>query len=58
MPSVRQLAAIVFADIQGYTAMMEEDETTAHIIRNKFQETVEKECNTHGGQVIQIPALY
>jgi class 3 adenylate cyclase len=36
-----QLAAILFADIVGYTAMMQKDETSAIENINRFRETVE-----------------
>jgi len=34
----RQLAAILFADIAGYTALMQEDERYAGELLSKFQE--------------------
>lgn len=54
MSSTRQLAAILFADIQGFTAMMEDDEAKAIIIRDKFQQAITNEIKSHGGQVIQL----
>ncbi len=35
MPSIRQLAAIMFTDIVGYTALMGEDESKAFSILHK-----------------------
>ena len=37
MSATYQLAATLFADIQGYTALMEDDEVKAMIVRDKFQ---------------------
>ena len=37
MPQSRQLAAIMFTDIVGYTAMMEEDEMAAMNCRQKLK---------------------
>jgi adenylate cyclase len=51
MSTSRQLAAIVFADIQGYTAMMQQDESTALTLRNKFQKILEQEIKLHGGRI-------
>jgi len=39
--TTRQLSAVMFADIQGYTALMQENEWDTMIIRNKFQEVLE-----------------
>jgi len=38
MASIRQLAAIMFTDIVGYTALMGSDEDKAFIILNKNRE--------------------
>ena len=54
MSQTRQLAAILFADIAGYTALMETDEAHAFIIRNKFKKTLESETALHRGQIIKF----
>ena len=48
-----QLAAILFADIVGYTAMMQEDETSAVEKINRFRETVELIAGELNGKLIQ-----
>ena len=40
MPNSRQLVAIMFADIAGFTAMMQEDETLAMSSRQKLQQAL------------------
>jgi adenylate cyclase len=50
----RQLSAIMFADIAGYTAMMQEDETLALRLRLKFQNKVEEEVATHYGRILEF----
>ncbi|MBC7946852.1 MAG: tetratricopeptide repeat protein [Chitinophagaceae bacterium] len=50
---VRQLAAIMFADMAGYTAMMQEDEKTAKILRDRQRTTLERLIPTHNGKIIQ-----
>jgi len=37
MPQSRQLAAIMFADIKGYTALMQEDEAYAMQLKDKLK---------------------
>lgn len=54
MPATRQLAAILFADIQGYTALMQDDEEKAIIIRDKFQKVLTHEIRLHNGRIIQL----
>jgi len=48
-----QLAAILFADIVGYTAMMQEDENSAVKKINRFRETVELISSELNGKIIQ-----
>ena len=50
---VRQLAAIMFADMTGYTAMMQEDEQRAKILRDRQRNTLEKFIPAHNGKIIQ-----
>jgi len=54
MLSSRQLNAIMFADIAGYTAMMQEDEAFAMQLRNKLQKTLEGEVATHYGRILEF----
>ena len=49
----RRLAAIVFTDIVGYSAMMQKDEVITTKLRNKHRTEFNKFTNTHNGQVIQ-----
>ena len=52
MSQSRQLVAIMFADIVGYTALMQEDETLAMQFRNKLKKKLEKEITTHNGRIL------
>jgi LuxR family maltose regulon positive regulatory protein len=50
---VRQLAAVMFADIVGYTALMQRDEHLASTIRARHREVFEQEHKLHHGKIIQ-----
>lgn len=54
MSSTRQLAAIMFADIVGYTAMMQEDEALAMNWRQKLKKKLEEEVSVHSGRVLEF----
>lgn len=54
MAQVRQLAAIMFVDILGYTALMEEDEVKALQLRHKLQKKLEAEVNVHFGKILDF----
>ena len=54
MPVLRQLAAIMFADIVGYTAMMQEDEKAALKTRQKFQKKLRTEIDVHNGRILEL----
>ena len=53
MKEIRMLAAIMFTDMVGYTAMMQENERQAKILRNKHREVLEKLILEHRGQILQ-----
>jgi adenylate cyclase len=53
MPSTRRLAAILFADITGYTAMMQRDETDGMLRLKRFRTVLEESVTKHGGRVLQ-----
>jgi TolB-like protein/class 3 adenylate cyclase/Tfp pilus assembly protein PilF len=54
MPVVkRKLAAIMFADIVGYTALMQENEGQAKLIRDRFREVIERQVESYSGEVVQ-----
>jgi class 3 adenylate cyclase/TolB-like protein len=50
----RQLSAILFADIEGYTALMQKDETLASAQLKKFQKEVAGIVEDHNGEVINF----
>lgn len=49
----RRLAAIMFADMVGYTALMQEDEDRARIQRDRFVSALRKIVEAHHGNVLQ-----
>ncbi len=50
----RQLAAILFADIAGYTALMQEDERYAGELLSKFQQALEEQVVACNGKIINF----
>ncbi len=49
----RKMAAIMFADMTGYTAMMQEDEALAKLLRTRQKQTLEKLIPAYNGIIIQ-----
>ncbi len=52
MQQNRQLAAIMFTDIVGYTAMMQEDEQSAVIITKRYVAILRQHVSLHGGEIL------
>jgi TolB-like protein/class 3 adenylate cyclase/Tfp pilus assembly protein PilF len=50
---VRQLAAVMFADMTGYTALMQEDEQKAKLLRDRQRQTLENFVPHYNGKIIQ-----
>jgi len=50
---VRQLAAVMFTDIVGYTALMQKDETAAMTMRSRHREVFEKHHEVYHGEIVQ-----
>ncbi|HEY3249966.1 MAG TPA: adenylate/guanylate cyclase domain-containing protein [Ignavibacteria bacterium] len=51
---MRVLSAIMFADIEGYSALMQENEEQAVEQRNKFKNTLEENLTKYDGKIIQF----
>ena len=51
--SVRQLAAILFADIVGYTSLMQQDESRTLRIIKRYQEILETAASQFNGRVLK-----
>lgn len=49
----RLLAAIMFADMTGYTALMQEDEQRAKVLRDRQRHTLQTLIPLHHGKIIQ-----
>ncbi len=49
----RQLAAIMFADMVGYTALMQHDERMAMERRGQYRQALDRGVSIHGGQTVQ-----
>ena len=54
MNKKRKLAAILFADIVGYTALMQKDEQNASILLRHFQQQLEEKVAAHKGQIVNF----
>lgn len=54
MSQSRQLAAIMFTDIVGYTAMMQDDEALTLNLRDKLKNILETEVALHGGKIVKF----
>ena len=54
MPQTRQLAVIMFADIVGYTGMMQEDESMAIKWRQKLKKKLEEVVAAHEGRILEF----
>jgi TolB-like protein/class 3 adenylate cyclase/Tfp pilus assembly protein PilF len=52
-PRERKLAAIMFTDIVGYTAMMQEDEEKAVKIRERHREIFDATTDKYNGRILQ-----
>ena len=50
----RKLAAILFADIAGYTALMQKDEATASTLLSRFQKSIEELIPENNGQIVNF----
>ena len=48
----RQLAAILFTDIVGSTAMMQRDEQTAVSVNKRYVAVMKKYVSLHGGKIL------
>lgn len=52
--SSRRLAAILIADIAGYTALMQNDEENALALRTRFHHSLYREVACHDGRVLKF----
>ena len=53
MSQHRQLAAIMFTDIEGYTAIMQRDEDQAILLRDRHRDILQQKHSEFNGRVIQ-----
>ncbi len=53
MKNYRKLAAIMFTDMVGYTALMQQDEMLARQKRNRHREVLEEKHQLYHGEIIQ-----
>lgn len=53
MTQTRQLAAILFADIAGFTSLMQADEKQALAYRQKLKQKLESEIVLHHGKIVK-----
>jgi predicted ATPase/class 3 adenylate cyclase len=50
----RQLAAVMFTDIEGFTALMQTDESAAIAGRDKYLAVLEQHHGAFGGEIVQF----
>ena len=51
---MRRLAAIMFTDMVGFTALMQEDEHRAKSIRDRHRDALRESIEKHGGELVQF----
>ena len=51
---MRRLSAIMFTDMVGYTALMQEDESRAKTLRDRHRTVLREGIETHQGEIIQF----
>ncbi len=51
--SIRMLAAIMFTDMVGYTALMQKDEKKAKALRDRHRSVLEEIITKHQGRILQ-----
>lgn len=54
MSAIRQLAAIMFTDIVGYTGLMQDDEALAIKLLEKKKRKLEEQVNLHNGRILEF----
>lgn len=54
MSQTRQLAAILFADIVGFTSLMQVDEHRANLTRKKLYNSLEAQCAHRQGKILKF----
>jgi TolB-like protein/class 3 adenylate cyclase/Tfp pilus assembly protein PilF len=52
-PEQRKLAAVMFADMMGFTALMQDDEALAKQLRNRQRQVLEFMIPSHHGTIVQ-----
>lgn len=52
MPATRQLAAIMFTDMVGYTALMQQNETLAKQVKDRSYRIFENSLSAHQGKLL------
>src|SRR4030095_14965510 len=50
---MRQLAAIMFSDMSGYTALMQQNEQLAKVKHRRLKEVLEASVSVHQGKILQ-----
>jgi TolB-like protein/Tfp pilus assembly protein PilF len=50
---MRQLAAIMFSDMSGYTALMQQNEQLAKVKHRRLKEVLEASVSVHKGKILQ-----
>jgi TolB-like protein/class 3 adenylate cyclase/Tfp pilus assembly protein PilF len=50
---MRQLAAIMFSDMSGYTALMQQNEQLAKVKHRRLKEVLEASVSVHHGKILQ-----
>lgn len=52
--TTRKLAAVLFADIAGFTSLMQKDETLASTLLKRFQNELTEKVSNHNGSIVNF----